>query len=162
MSQQQKHNQTKPTQPQSTNAIEISVGSYISSFYRIGSSFLAHHLDKYNIGFGQYQFLMKLYLEDGLSHDQLTQRVYVDKATTTRAINKLKESGYVTIEKDQTDKRKYCIFLTDYAKSIKEDVWEIAAHWEGQLLNTLEEEEMIALKEIMEKISKNNKWMQFK
>ena len=147
---------------QSNKKIEISVGSYISSFYRIGSSFLAHNLEQYNIGFGQYQFLIKLYLEDGLSHDQLTQRVYVDKATTTRSVNKLKENGYVTIEHDRNDKRKYRIFLTEYAKSIKDDVWTIAAQWEDQLLGSLEPEEILALSKTMEKISKHNKWMQFK
>ena len=153
---------SQPSNKQPINHVEISVGSYISSFYRIGSSYLAQNLEQYNIGFGQYQFLMKLYLEDGLSHDQLTQRVYVDKATTTRSINKLSENGYVTIVKDPEDKRKYRIFLTNYAKSIKDDVWEIATQWENQLLGSLDEEEIKILSQTMEKITKNNKWMQFK
>ncbi|MEG0693668.1 MAG: MarR family transcriptional regulator [Oscillospiraceae bacterium] len=139
-----------------------SIGSYISSFYRIGSSFLAHKFDKYDIGFGQYQFLMKLYLEDGLSHEELTQRVFVDKANTTRAVTKLCEGGYVVIQKDEHDKRKYRIFLTDYAKSMKDDIWSIATEWENQLLGCLDDEEIAKLSEIFTKVAEHNKWMNFK
>lgn len=140
----------------------ISIGNYISSFYRIGTSFLAHNFEKYNIGFGQYQFLLQLYLEDGLSHEQLTQRVYVDKATTTRAVAKLCEKGYVTIKKDNADKRKYRIYLTEQADSIKNDVWMIASEWENQLLGCLDDDEVKMFSQITKKIAKKNKWMNFK
>lgn len=139
-----------------------SIGSYISSFHRIGSAFLAQKYEKYNIGFGQYQFLMKLYIEDGLSHEELTKRVHVDKATTTRAISKLSENGFVVITKDENDKRKFRIFLTDYSKSIKDDIWNIALEWENQLIGFLDEKDVKELYKIFEKVAKDNEWMSIK
>ena len=136
-----------------------SIGNYISSFHRIGTSYLAHQFDEYDIGFGQYQFLIQLYLEDGLSHEELTQRVFVDKANTTRAVTKLSDNGYVVIKKDEQDKRKYRIYLTEYAKSIQDDIWKIASQWENQLLGCLEESEVATLSEILTKIAQHNKWM---
>ena len=76
---------------------DISVSRYLSYFHRIGSSFLSKSYEKYDIGTGQYQFLIQLYLDDGISHDTLTERVSVDKATTTRAIKKLEIAGYVRL-----------------------------------------------------------------
>lgn len=134
---------------------EQSMGSYISSFYRLGASFLSKEYKDYGIGSGQYQFLFSLYLEDGVSHDKLTEKMSVDKATTTRAIMKLEEEGYVKRVLDENDKRKYKIFLTDKAVEKKEEILNIGSKWEQQLIGCLEPEEFKSLEEIFKKISKN-------
>lgn len=141
------------------NSDKLSIGNSISIFYRIGSSFLSQKYDKYNIGFGQYQFLLKLYLEDGLSQEELTKKVYVDKATTARSISKLSENGYVTVNIDESDKRIHRVYLTDYAKSIKNEILQIATEWEEKLLNSLDTKEIEQLYEIFDKIARNNNWI---
>lgn len=132
-----------------------SVGSYISHFYRIGSSFLSKEYDKYDIGFGQYQFLLQLYLKDGISHDELTELVAFDKATTTRAIKKLESEGYVRTELNEHDKRKYHIYLTDEALAKRDEIFAISILWENKLIGSLDEEELSTLKTILKKIEDN-------
>ena len=139
--------------------LKESIGSYISSFHRIGASFLAQKFEEYDIGVGQYQFLIKLYLKDGISHEQLTKLVHVDKATTTRAVTKLYENGFVTVEKSDTDRRKSIIYLTEYAKSIKDHIWDIAGEWENQLTQSLTVDEFNQLYSIFSKIAENNLWL---
>lgn len=99
-----------------------SISRYINQFYRQGVSFLGKEYKEYNIGAGQYQFLVYLYIRDGLTHEELTEKIAVDKAATTRAIVKLEESGYIKKVQDTKDKRKYYIFLTDYAKANRESI----------------------------------------
>ena len=130
-----------------------SIGTYISNFYRLGTSFLSREYKDYGIGSGQYQFLFLLYEQDGVSHDLLTEKMAVDKATTTRAIMKLEEEGYVKRIVDKNDKRKYQIFLTDKAKEKKEEILEIGSRWEKRLISCLEQEEFEILQNILCKIA---------
>lgn len=134
---------------------EQSIGSYISNFYRLGTCFLSREYKDYGIGSGQYQFLLILYKEDGVSHDVLTEKMSVDKATTTRAIMKLEEEGYVKRVVDENDKRKYKIFLTDKAIEKKEEILEIGARWENKLIGSLNEEQIKSLRDIFKQISNN-------
>ena len=106
-------------------ATDRSIGKYIGHFYRSGSSFLSKEYKNYDIGSGQYLFLLSLYIEDGVSHEILTERMAVDKATTTRAIMKLEESGYVRRETNACDKRKYHIFLTPKALEQTDEILRI-------------------------------------
>lgn len=144
---------------QNCSESSLSLGNYISIFYRIGSSYLSHKYETYQIGFGQYQFLIMLYLEDGLSQEELTKRVYVDKATTARAINKLKENGYVTVIVDCNDKRKHQVYLTEKSLALKEELLTIAMEWENKLLHSLTPEEQKTMFQLFHKISIANEWI---
>lgn len=119
-----------------------SISRYINQLYRQGIAFLGKEYKVYNIGAGQYQFLVYLYMKDGITHDQLTEKIGVDKAATTRAIVKLEESGYVKRIQDTKDKRKYFIFLTDYAKANREDIINTSRKWEKELTEQLTQEEL--------------------
>ena len=132
------------------------IGRYISHLHRIGASFLSKEYEKYGRGSGQYLFLLQLYLKDGISHDELTEKVSVDKGTTTRAIKKLEESGYVTLALNQQDKRKYHIYLTPKALESKEEILSISKKWEDQLLGCLSSTEVDNLFALLRKISTNN------
>lgn len=134
---------------------DISVSRYLSYFHRIGSSFLSKSYEKYDIGTGQYQFLIQLYLDDGISHDTLTERISVDKATTTRAIKKLESAGYVRLELNKNDKRKYHIFLTDKAKELKDEIFQVYYLWEALLVKSLSEEEIENLLSTFKKMYEN-------
>lgn len=133
-----------------------SLGSYIGCFYRAGQRFLLKEFKELGIGTGQYQFLLHLYLEDGSSHEELTEKLSVDKATTTRAIVKLEEEGYVKKVLNEEDKRKYHIYLTKKALSKKDEVLRISALWEESLIGSLSQNELDNLFSILKKIERNN------
>lgn len=133
-----------------------SIGRYISHFHRLGATFLAKEYEKYHIGSGQYQFLIQLYLQDGISHDELTDKVSVDKGTTTRAIKKLEEAGYVTTAVNQQDKRKYLISLTPKARAICDEIMEISFKWNHALVGSLTQEELDILFVLLRKMARNN------
>ena len=76
-----------------------------------------------------YIFLAELFDSDGCTQDELTQRIYVDKALTTRALTKLEQSGYIRREKDERDARINRIFLEQKALDIEDEFWEILLNW---------------------------------
>lgn len=81
--------------------------------------FLARELEPYGIGSGQFPFLMRLLHHDGISQENLTKALNCDRATGTRALNKLEEKGYVRRDTDPQDKRAYCVFLTEKSRLLE-------------------------------------------
>lgn len=132
-----------------------SISRYINQLYRQGVSFLGKEYKEYNIGAGQYQFLVYLYMKDGITHDELTEKIGVDKAATTRAIVKLEESGYIKKIQDKKDKRKYYIYLTDFAKDNRENIINKSKKWENELVGELTDEELKQFYYLFRKITKN-------
>lgn len=133
-----------------------SISRYINYLHREGVSTLCNAYKLYNIGAGQYQFLVYLFMKDGITHEELTHKIGVDKATTTRALNKLEEQGYITRKCATQDKRKYYIYLTEYALSHKKAILQIAKDWESQLVQELSEQELEQLYELLRKMTKNS------
>lgn len=127
------------------------ISYYIGHLYRLGSMYLTKRFSKYSIGYGQYLFLMHLYGEDGLKHEDLTTRLHIDKSTTTRAISKLYETGYVTVKPD-ADKRKYTIHLTEKALQERENILQITNEWEHRLVECLSVEEREELFRLLKKV----------
>ncbi|MEG0133880.1 MAG: MarR family transcriptional regulator [Clostridium sp.] len=131
-----------------------SISRYVNQLYRQGIVFLGKEYKEYNIGAGQYQFLVYLYIMDGLTHDELTYKIGVDKAATTRAIVKLEEAGYIKKVQDVNDKRKYYIFLTDYAKEKREEIINKSKKWEIEIAKELTEEELDQFYYLFRKVTK--------
>ena len=69
------------------------IGKYISQLYRRGGAFISKGMEKYNIGQGQFMFLMELYTQDGKNQEDLSKILKIDKGTTARAIKRLEEEG---------------------------------------------------------------------
>jgi DNA-binding MarR family transcriptional regulator len=112
---------------------EESIGRWISLIFRQEQSYISGELKRYNIGFGQVPFLMILYKEDGLNQEEITERLYVDKATTGRAIKKLAEEGYVKRKKNPNDKRAYQVFLTKKGKKMNPILRKVLRNWTSVL-----------------------------
>ena len=77
--------------------------------------FKAYQLQK-----GQFVFLTRVCENPGINHIQLSNRLKVDKTTTTKAVQKLIVSGYLRKKKDATDSRAYQLFPTQKALAVYE------------------------------------------
>lgn len=132
------------------------LAKYISKLYRQGNAFLTKKFNRYNIGSGQYMFLIQLYNHDGLSQEEIAARLNIDKGTTARAIKKLEDQGYITRIKDECDKRANKIFITQKAEDIRTDFFRILGQWNDILTSGLTEEEVELVLKLMKKISVNN------
>ncbi|MFZ5969702.1 MAG: MarR family winged helix-turn-helix transcriptional regulator [Bacillota bacterium] len=129
-----------------------SIGKYISILYRQAQSYMASQMKAYNVGSGQYIFLLTLYERDGISQEELSNKLMIDKGTTARAIDKLEKGGYVIRETNPEDRRAYNIFITDKAREIQPVLYNILRSWTDILAADLSEEERETLYVIMRKM----------
>jgi DNA-binding MarR family transcriptional regulator len=109
------------------------IGKYISQLHRKGNVFINRELSKYDLSVGQFMFLLDLYIKDGKNQEEISDNLKIDKGTTARAIKKLEEQGFVIRIKNENDKRSNKIYLTDKAKDIKENVFDILDDWNQKI-----------------------------
>lgn len=129
------------------------IGKYISQIYRKGRIFIGKGLEEYNIGQGQFMFLLELYIEDGRNQEELAEILKIDKGTTARAIKKLEENGFVRREKDEKDKRSNRVYLTEQGKSIKDNIFFILNQWDEKMSEQLDEEERELMIKLLKKFA---------
>jgi DNA-binding MarR family transcriptional regulator len=115
-----------------------------------------HELERFDLGSGQFHFLMMLYKKDGINQEKLAEELKIDKATSARAIKKLEYNGYIIRKKDKNDRRCYNIYLTEKAKTIQPTIKKILSKWTKQLLHGFSSEEENQLYNFLEKISENS------
>lgn len=133
-----------------------SIGRYIGMIHRASCMHFSKQFNKFGIGSGQYPFLLNLYRSEGITQEELTERLKLDKATTARAIKKLEDEGYVERVKKETDRRVYNLKLTEKAKEIEEDVYSIMNEWESKVESCLNKEEAEKLVELLEKLANSS------
>ncbi len=131
------------------------IGKYISQIYRKGRIFIGKGLEEYNIGQGQFMFLLELYIEDGRNQEELAEVLKIDKGTTARAIKKLEENGLVRREKDEKDKRSNRVYLTDEGKGVKDNIYFILNQWDKKMSEQLDEEERELMIKLLRKVCSN-------
>lgn len=131
------------------------IGKYISQLHRKGNVFINRELSKYDLSVGQFMFLLDLYMKDGKNQEEISDNLKIDKGTTARAIKKLEEQGFVIRIKNENDKRSNKIYLTDKAKDIKENVFDILDDWNHKISMILTKEEEKTMKNILKKVCEN-------
>jgi DNA-binding MarR family transcriptional regulator len=95
-----------------------------------------------------------VHCEEGMTLRELCEKLFVDKANTSRAIAALEEQNYIEKKFLSTSKQKYRICLTDMGNQIAKEVVENMKQAHDILLGSLTTEELQTVKNVMEKIHK--------
>jgi len=120
------------------------------------NSMMKKELQKYDIGRGQFQFLMYLLKNgDGISQEELNEHLNFDKATTARSIKKLIKNGYLIKKIDDNDHRINRIFLTNKAYQIYNEMVMMNDYWERIITDNLSVEEKEMFHNILDKMLTN-------
>jgi len=131
------------------------LGGLVSYLYRSAQTHKTKRLDTFNLGSGQFPFLMTLYYHDGINQETLARRGRFDKATITRAIARLEEAGYVRRERDPEDRRAYRIYLSEEGRKIEPAMRAIAAEWSEMMLAGFTGEERRQAFALLERMAGN-------
>lgn len=134
---------------------EGSIVRCISVLYRYGQSYITKRLEYLNISSGQYVFLMTLYRKGGISQEELSSYLKIDKGTTAKAIKKLEDEGYVERKIDLRDKRAYKVNLTPKALEVIPAIQAASKEWENIITSGFSEEEIPRVKKVIQRMAEN-------
>ncbi|MHB1376733.1 MAG: MarR family winged helix-turn-helix transcriptional regulator [Candidatus Humimicrobiaceae bacterium] len=137
------------------NTQNRSINRWISILYRYGQSHIGKQVEQFNIGSGQYVFLLALYKKDGISQEEISGHLKIDKATTAKAIKKLEKEGYVKRDINSEDRRAFKVFLTQKAFDIKPEIHKILRNWADVLSEGFSEDEKKSVSELLGRMAKN-------
>ena len=102
-------------------------------------------------------FLSELYCEEGLSQDELSRRVGVDKSNTSRALAKLERYGLIRRESDLKNHRVKRVYLEPKAREIKNEFIKIQEKWNTVLVAGFSEKYKNRLMSDLNNMAKNAK-----
>ncbi len=134
---------------------DSSLGKWISLLYRYGQIYMAKELEPYQIGKGQFLFLLMLYQKDGLLQEELAQCLNIDKGTTARAISKLEKAGYLLRERNKDDLRANRIFLTKQGRELKPQISAAICRWTEIISANMTDEEVKIAFNVLTKMAHN-------
>ena len=107
-------------------------------------------LDKLDLTYTQYITMMVMWEKKKVNEKELCEALHLKTNTITPLIKKLKDKGYISINKDPEDKRNLIILLTNKGEALKEKAVDVPPSIAEEF--NLTEEEAIFLYKILYKI----------
>ncbi len=132
-----------------------SIGKMVSVIHRYGHSYFDHEFSDLDIGHGPRNFLAALFCREGMTQDELSEFLMMDKTTTARAVKQLVQAGYVTRRRDEDDHRYYHLYLTDKARDLAPRIWDARSKWTEVLSRGFTEEEKELIYTFLERAADN-------
>ena len=108
---------------------------------RLSTLFMGREMTKGGFGPGQFFLLSEVYEEEGLTQDELSRRVGVDKSNTSRALAKLEDYGLVERRSSSSNYKEKQVYLTPKAGEIEAEFRAIQQGWNDTLLAGFSDEE---------------------
>ncbi|ACL18092.1 MarR family transcriptional regulator [Desulfitobacterium sp. LBE] len=128
----------------------------ISAIDRYSQTYIGRNVKDYNIGQGQWAFLTQLLFNyDGITQEELSELLNIDKANTARALKKLEEEGYVYREEDPKDGRKKIVYVTAKARDFEQEFHEVFKGLNRILAKDFTEDERETARRILYKMLDN-------
>ena len=71
------------------------------------------------IGAGRFRYLFMLYIDDGLTQQEIAFRLQADKAAVARTLAQMEQQGFVARRRDDGDKRLTRVYLTAKSRELR-------------------------------------------
>lgn len=143
----------KPILHQKNNSFFLN--RLISMIYRHNRIYMDEQLEDINLQSGQYVYLLYLYHHDGQKQEDIVKTLKLDKAGTTRALNKLEKTGYIFRKPNEKDKRSNLVYLTEKAWRVHPLLLSFYSNWLNLALEGFTEDELNTLYYLLNRMAIN-------
>ena len=116
---------------------------------------LRRRLAGYDMTLGQYYFMRALWIEEGLSQRELSNRVGTTEPTTASVLRLLEKNGLVKRVRNRKDRRTMNIFLTQKGKSLKNELLKMAIGVNELATRGFSKADMVEMKRLMRAMKDN-------
>lgn len=144
--------ETEPAQPRLTKGLNESLGFLIVDSSRFVKRSLYARIGRHGVRGGSWFVLRTLWLADGLTQRELAQRLGLMEPSVLEMVRAMERDGLITRARDEQDRRKVRVYLTDHARSLEPAMMEIAEHVNTLMLSGLSPAEEVLLKLLLRKV----------
>ena len=118
---------------------EKTIGRRISILFRLCMGHLRREMKALGFGAGDYAFLAAVFAHPGLSQDELSREVRVDKSYTARALARLEKLDLIQRLPDPEHHRVKRVYPTPRGREIEEEFFQILLGVHGTLTQDMDE-----------------------
>ena len=125
----------------------------ISITYRCAMRFRENELADAGLAGCHTPYLTALYRHPGLSQEEISRQLNVNKSSVTRQLAILEEKGYIRREPSPADRRLLLVYPTDKALDVKDRIYRCYHDWNSYLTQDFTEEEQALLSGLIARIA---------
>ena len=129
------------------------LGRSISILDRYSRIILERKLKDLNLNYRQMIFMIHLYMKQGMHLEKLAGFYKVNRATVSRAVNRLEAEGYVRKVIDSNNARAYNLYVTGKGLSVKKDVMKVFDSWIEIVTEGFTEKEIKTAAELLSRMA---------
>jgi DNA-binding MarR family transcriptional regulator len=128
--------------------LDMPLGSLITTVSKVHSVFLYKEIEKLGITGGQFQFLVGLDREEGITQEYLAKKFHMNESTIARALRKLEDAGMILRTVDDNNRRRNIITITKKGKAAADNIRKKEEEWERNI-SSLSGDEKKELKDML-------------
>ncbi|MDE4908336.1 MarR family transcriptional regulator [Methanogenium marinum] len=128
---------------------DLPIGALLSIIHRNRNILLNEHTGRMGITAGAVGPIIYLSKHPDATQDEISRRLMIDKAAIARTIHRLEEEGCIIRIPDETNRRKFCIFMTEKGRRVAEKVIAAADTVDHEITGNLPEEAQTYLMPIL-------------
>lgn len=117
--------------------------------------FLTGHLRSYAITPEQWTVLKRVYENDGIKQKELASIADKDPATLAKILDILERDQFIIRKTNHTDRRSYCIFITEKGTVLRNEIYIHLEHIFKQVLEGISQEDLTIFTRVLQQIEKN-------
>ena len=106
---------------------------------------ISGRLREIGISIPQCDVLTTLSEREGMSQQQLAERLYVTKGNISGLLDRLEEAGYVERRAAASDRRQYSLYLTESGRAMAESAIAVQHKWIASTLGRMTEADLATL-----------------
>lgn len=119
------------------------------------TSFIKSRLETFNLAPEQNLIMMLLWEKDGLTQNQLVEKLSKDKTNIARMASNLEKKGFVKRICPSCDRRSLELHLTSAGKELGQKVIPIIEEFNDIVCKGISEEDLLSFERILSKINNN-------
>ncbi|MCI8633388.1 MAG: MarR family transcriptional regulator [Lachnospiraceae bacterium] len=129
----------------------------ITTISRCAMQFHTDHLAGTGLRGGWHSIITHICRTPGISQEQLSKLIYINKSNIARQLAHLEENGFVTREYSATDKRVLLVYPTEKALALFPVILDIHQSWREYLTDGFTEEELSLLSSLLDRVANRAK-----
>lgn len=116
-------------------------GKLIRSITSNINLYIGANIEQYGIKQGQFEYFLLIFSYPRINQLELSKLKNVGKASVTKALRILEESGYIVREQDENDKRNYMCYISEKGEAIVEHLMQVKNDAENMLFENFSDQD---------------------
>jgi DNA-binding MarR family transcriptional regulator len=134
--------------------ISTPLSLYFEYLFLRHNYFIREKLQDFDITQGEFTYLANIFYNDAMSQRDLADLLFVSEANVAKMVKKLENKGLIKRVRDEDNKSKNLIYLTEKGKADTFYLLNLTFSWETKLMESYSIEDIKKFKEILFDLAK--------